>query len=174
MCSDVCGTLHYKDPLELLDKSRKKNILKQIEIGSKKMECIFTNRYSVWWLTSICWTGQFNSGHCNFVYGKKYCVIIKHSQVYLIMKNCHFNLTDFLLKFRNKKIEIVNILKHNNITSKLNNRMSNANKIIYVYRHITYYGGYTDKSRPFWFNDCLSALRCIHRPMLVPLSPLID
>ena len=40
-------------------------------------------------------------------------VIIKHS---LIMTNCHFYLTDYLFKFGNQKIKIINILKHNNIT----------------------------------------------------------
>ena len=71
-----------------------KRILKN-RLGSKKLECVFAD---MWSLTSICWTGQFNSrhlknsGHCNFLYGEKYYVIMhKHSQAYLT-KNNHMSL----------------------------------------------------------------------------------
>ena len=46
-----------------------------------------------------------NNGHCNFLYGEKYYVIIKHSQTYLT-KNCHMHL-DELRELHNIIINII-------------------------------------------------------------------
>ena len=61
---------------------------------------------------------------------------------------------------------------------KLKNRMSSVNKTTQVYIN-TFYGDHIEKSWPFLFIVRLtccshSALRCIYRPILVPLPPLIN